>query len=211
MQSIDTTDGESLGRSNRGTESARDAGGPVGLLNPEFGPIEALVGFGVFAMLVDRLTPAAVAGLADRFPDLIAPLTTGTAVLLWLVGGVTVLSIALDLLRTNPRTFTDPEARAAFLDAQRPSTADVRRNLVVMVLGAATALLAWETVVGVFEAMIPVVIEPGGQLPASLSLGNVAIFVVFFLAVAAYARALDRLVVGGAREFLYRHYTGDWE
>ena len=86
MQSIDTTDGESLGRSNRGAESARDAGGPVGLLNPEFGPIEALVGFGVFAVLVDRLTPAAVAGLADRFPDLIAPFTTATAVLLWLVG-----------------------------------------------------------------------------------------------------------------------------
>jgi len=211
MQSIDTTDGESLGRSNRGAESARDAGGPVGLLNPEFGPIEALVGFGVFAVLVDRLTPAAVAGLADRFPDLIAPFTTGTAVLLWLVGGVTVLHVALDLFRPNPRTFTDPEARDAFLDAQRPSAADVRRNLVVMVLGAATALLAWETVVAVFEAMIPVVIEPGGQLPASLSLGNVAILVVFFLAVAAYARALDRLVVGGAREFLYRHYTDDWE
>ena len=124
---------------------------------------------------------------------------------------MTVLHVALDLFRPNPRTFTDPEARDAFLDAQRPSAADVRRNLVVMVLGAATALLAWETVVAVFEAMIPVVIEPGGQLPASLSLGNVAILVVFFLAVAAYARALDRLVVGGAREFLYRHYTDDWE
>ena len=209
MTSVDSTAGDSLGRS-RGATETEETGGPVGLLYPAYGLVEALVGFGVFGMLVDQITPAAVAALTDTYPGLVGPVTTGAAVLLWLVAGAMAMAEAIEQARANPRTFPTAAERTAFLDANRPSEAHYRLNLVVMVLGGSMAVLAWNTVVDVLASAVPVVIDAGGTLPASLTLGNVAVFVVFVVAVAAYARALDRLVVGGAREFLYRTHTNDW-
>ena len=186
--------------------------GPVLLVHPEYGPVEGLVGFGIFYLLVDRLTPALVSALSGPLPDL-APDTIrlGTAGLCWLVFGLTLLSIALTQLADNPRKFADSAARERFLDDHRPTESGLRLHLVLMVFGGATAVLAWDTAVAVLESMFPIVVAAGGPLPAVLSLGNAAILVAFFLGFAAYARGLDRLVVGGMREFLYRTYSGDWE
>ena len=193
--------------SERTTRDSRS----VRLLYPEYGPVEALVGFGVFFLIVEWMTPALVDTLAGPFPDLVPePLTTVTAVLLWVVLGVTVLSIVLTLLTPNPREFGDRSERDAFLDANRPSDREYRFNLVLMVLGGATAVLAWPTFIEVLRETFPMVVELGGPVPTVWTLGNVAIFVVFVLGVAAYTRGLDRLVIGGMREFLYRYHADDW-
>jgi hypothetical protein len=185
---------------------------PVRLLYPEYGPVEALVGFGVFALIVEWLTPALVAALAGPVPDLVPePLTTVTAVLLWVALGATVAAIVLPLLDANPRTFDDRRERDAFLDENRPSDRDYRVNLALMVLGGATAVLAWPTFVAVLRETVPVVVALGGPVPTAWTPGNVAIFAVFVLGVAAYSRGLDRLLVGGMREFLYRYHADDWE
>ena len=182
------------------------------LLYPEYGPIDSIVGFAIFYLLVDALTPTFVDALALVLPDVAtSTLTTGTALALWLVAGITALTVVLPQVAANPRRFDSRDERDAFLDANRPSEMQYKVNLTLLVLGGATAFLAWRTVLDVFRGMLPVVVELGGEIPPVLTAGNVAIFVVFVVGVAAYARGLDRLVIGGVREFLYRTMLDDWE
>lgn len=177
---------------------------PFPLLYPEYGPVDSVVGFGLFYLLVDAVTPTLVEALAGPFPDLASgTVTTGTALALWAVFGLTVLTVVLTQAKPNPRRFDTRAERDAFLDANRPTEWDYRLNLALLVLGGSTAALAWGTAVDVLRGMLPVVVDLGGAVP---SVGNVAVFVVFFVGFAAYSRGLDRLVVGGLRELLYRYH-----
>lgn len=186
--------------------------GPYRLLYPAYGPVESLVGFGLFYLLVDRLTPVVADALAGPVPALVPePFATLVALLLWLVFGLTVGTTVLAQVRANPPTFGSANERDAFLDANRPSERDYRFNLALLVLGGSTAVLAWPTMLEVLRGLLPVVVTLDGTVPAVLTVGNVAVLVVFFLGFAAYARGLDRLVVGGMREFLYRTSADDWE
>jgi hypothetical protein len=215
---IERTDSGSVdtGASDRSTttseRTAHDRRRSVRLLYPEYGPVEALVGFGAFYLILEWMTPTLVDTLAGPLPDLVPdPLTTLTAMLLWLILGIIVAAIVLEFVGENPREFEDRSERDAYLDEHRPSDRDYRHNLALMVLGGATAVLSWSTAIEVLRGTFPVVVELGGVVPPGQSLADGAVFVVFFVGVAAYARGLDRLVVGGMREFLYRYHADDWE
>ena len=220
MQSTDHTDSIDSGavdpgtsdRSTATTERTAQDRRPVRLLYPEYGPLEALIGFGVFYLILDYMMPTLVDTLAGPFPDLVPdPLATGTAMLLWLFLGVIVAATVLDFLDKNPREFEDRSERDTYLDENRPSDRHFQHNLALMFLGGATAVLSWSTAIEVLREMFPVVVELGGLVPPGSSLVDGAVFVVFFIGVAAYARGLDRLVIGGMREFLYRYHVDDWE
>lgn len=185
--------------------------GRLGLLYPEYGPIESLLGFGLFYLLLDTLTPHIVTTLTGPFPDLVPePVTTATAALLWLVGITTLLAIALTQLDANPHTFTDQDARATFLDQHRPTEPFYTRSLGLLVLGGATAYLTWDTTITYLEGLLPVVVDTTGEFPGVMTIENTVVFVLFFVGFAAYARGLDRLIIGGIREFLYRSLDDDW-
>lgn len=174
---------------------------------PAYGPIEAVVGIGLFSLIVDRVTPTLVTKLAEPLPDLVPePLTTFIALLLWLVLGATVVGVALTQFRENPREFTTPENRDEFLALNRPSDWEYYRNGAITLLGGAVAFLTWNTFISVLQDIIVVVIESDGTIEATVTLTDIAVFIIFLVGFASYARGLDRLVVGGVRDLIYRNY-----
>ena len=190
------------------TESEENEHQSVQLLYPKYGPVEALVGLGVFYLIVDQLTPVLVDALAGPLPTLVPdPFTTLAALALWGVAVLTLGTQAYAQLRANPVTFDSRAERDAFLDCERPTNGEYRFNPVLMVLGAATALLAWDGATGFLQDVIPVVIELEGDMPAAMTIENALVFAAFFVGLAAYTRGLDRLVIGGMRELLYRLYA----
>lgn len=184
--------------------------GRIRFVYPEYGPVETLLGIGLFYLLVDRLTPVIVEGLASPFPSLGAEtVRTLLAVSIWVMAGLSFLRLVLTQSKANPRRFESVEALNRFLAERRPTDRHYRFYLVLALLGGTTAMLAWETTLEVLAAMLPMVVTPAGELPAAITVGNAAVLVVFFLGFAASARGLDRLVIGGVREFLYRAYGTD--
>jgi hypothetical protein len=177
------------------------------LYYPAYGPIEAVVGVGLFYLIVDRVTPTLVAGLDGPLPDLVPePLTTFMAFLLWVVLGATVTGVVLTQLRENPREFTTPAECDEFLASNQPSAWEYSRNGAMALLGGAIALLTWNTFIFVLRSITVVVVEPGGAVEATVAVTDVAVFVVFLVGFAACVRGLDRLVVGGLRDLVYRNY-----
>lgn len=186
--------------------------GPFYLLYPEYGAIDSLVGFAIFYLILDTLSPTLVDALATALPS-VAPDTIGTglALLLWLVAGVTALAIVVPQVQANPRRFETRHERDAFLDANRPSATQYRFALALVVLGGIVSVLAWQTFLDVLGALLPFVIELDGTLPSTLSPATVAVFVLFVVGFAAYSRGLDRLVIGVVRDLLYRSTVDEWE
>jgi len=185
---------------------------PVQLLYPQYGPVEALVGVGVFYAIVDRMTPVLVEALEGVLPTLVPdPFTTLLAMFLWAIALLTLGSQVYAQLRPNPLTFESRADRQAYLDRKRPTDGEYTFNLVLLTLGAIIALLAWNGAIGFLEDVIPVVVELDGEVPAAMTVENAFVLAAFFVGLAAYTRGLDRLVIGGMRELLYRLYTGIWE
>ncbi|ACV10311.1 hypothetical protein Huta_0122 [Halorhabdus utahensis DSM 12940] len=195
------------------TESGKvESRHPVQLLYPQYGPVEALVGVGVFYVIVDRMTPVLVEALEGAVPTLVPdPFTTLVAMFLWAIALLTLGSQVYAQLRPNPLTFESRADREAYLDRKRPTDSEYTINLVLLILGATIALLAWNGAIGFLEDVIPVVVELDGEMPAAMTIENALVFAAFFVGLAAYTRGLDRLVIGGMRESLYRLYTGAWE
>lgn len=179
--------------------------GPFSLLYPEYGALDSLVGFAMFSLILETISPTLVDALATALPS-VAPdaIGTGLALLLWLVAFVTALAIVVPQVRANPRRFETRRERDAFLDAKRPSTTQYTVWLAFLALGGTVSYLAWQTFIDVLSAMLPFVIELDGTLPSTVSLANVTVFVLFLVGFAAYSRGLDRLVIGVLRDLLYR-------
>lgn len=175
---------------------------------PSYGPVEAAVGYVLFYLIVERATPVLVDELAAPFPDLVPePFTTYAAILLWLFLVVILLATVRGQLADNPRTFADAGEREAFLEERRRAHWRYRVDGALVVAGGAATVLTWDVFVGVLVDLLSVVVvELDGATPALPGGQEIAIFVVFFVGVAALARGLDRLLVGGVRELLYGRY-----
>lgn len=195
--------------------SAREADGgpPEGddgprVFLPAYGPVEAAVGYVLFFILVDRATPVLVDELAAPFPDAVPePFMTYAAVVLWLVLVALLLATVRGQLAANPRTFADADERESFLDEQRRDRWRYRIDAALVVVGGAATVLTWDVFVAVLVDLLSVVVvELDGATPALPGAEEVAVSVVFLVGVAALARGLDRLLVGGVRELLYRRY-----
>jgi len=177
----------------------------VRLAYPAYGPVESALGFGLFYLIVDRVTPVLVAELSGEFPDLVpGPFRTFTAMLLWLLLGITVLTAVLDQVRDNPRIFDTPEDRREFLADNRPTAGEYWRYAGLAGLGAVVAAVTWDRFFEVLPDLLVVVVsQDGGELAGTPAVDVVA-FVAFFLAFAAFSRGLDGLAVGAFRDLLFR-------
>lgn len=178
---------------------------PVRLAYPAYGPVESALGFGLFYLVVDRVTPVLVAELSGEFPALVPdPFRTFTAMLLWLVLGITVLTAVLDQVRDNPRTFDTPGERREFLADNRPATGEYWRYAGLAGVGGAVAAVTWDSFRDVLPDLLVVVVSQDGAELAGTPLVDVLAFVSFFLGFAALSRGVDRLAVGALRDLLYR-------
>lgn len=196
--------------SDRGSDAVTRPGGRGShrISIPAYGSVEVIVVYVLFYLIVDLATPVIVEELSGPFPDQVPePVTTYAAVTLWLFLGLVLFATVRTQLAENPRVFDDADEREAFLDEHRPTLETSLLSGALVVVGGAAALFTWDVFVAVLEDVLSVlVVELDGDPPALPGAADVALFVSFVGGVAAVARGLDRLVVGGARELLYRRY-----
>lgn len=178
---------------------------PIRVFYPEYGPVEAVLGLGVFYLVVDVATPVLVETLAEPMPGLVPePLTTLTAASVWVVAGLVVFATAVDQWQANPREFESRKERDHFLDASRPDEWRYYAYAGVVLVGATVAYFSWDTFQMVLERSIVTVVEADASIVVGTLDAEVVVFVAFFLGTAAVTRGIDRIVVGSIREFAYR-------
>lgn len=166
---------------------------------PAYGPVEAVLGFALFYVLVDRATPALVDIAADLLPG-VAPgaVQLATALALWFILVVTAIDqfrrqLAALGVATHDQVDPDPATR------QPPSEPLALGYLVAFVfasgIAVSTADRGIDAAITVFAAVAR--LDVAAIVPA-----EVVLVVVFVVAFNVAARCLDRLLVGGVRWLL---------
>jgi hypothetical protein len=163
---------------------------------PPYGPVDALLGYVLFYVVVDRVTPTVVAVAAELFPD-VAPSAVqfALAAFLWFVLVVSTIDqlrrqLAALGLGSHSEVDPDPTSRTP------PSEPMALVSLLGVVLGGAVAWLSFdrglEAVVTVVDAVVRLDV-------GSLLVVDLAVLLVFFVGYGVATWSLDRLVVGGLR------------
>lgn len=166
---------------------------------PAYGPIDALLTFALFYVVVDRATPTVVDVVTDVLPSVSPSLVgLGLAAFLWFVLLATLLDqgrrqlVALGVIDGDVR-------RPTLWSAVLPTGASTVAYLVVLLLSGA---LAWRTFDRAIATAVSVI-----RWIAALDFGafvsvEFLVLVVFFVAFGLAAASLDRLVIGGIRAVL---------
>jgi hypothetical protein len=166
---------------------------------PAYGPIDAVLGLGLFYVVVDRATPTVRAVAGDLFPGL-NPSVVGLALaaLLWFVFLVTLLDqvrrqlAALGLVRGDPG-WVWPDSKPT------PTAVQAAVYLLGVFVGGALAVWLFEGAMETTVALIRVVMALD---PVAFSFGAVVGLVGFFVSFGIATHSLDRLLVGGLRVVL---------
>ncbi|MEF8807633.1 hypothetical protein [Natronomonas sp.] len=163
---------------------------------PAYGPIEAVLGYLLFYVIVGRVTPAVVTVFSETVLDLSpSVIRLGLAAALWFVLAVTVIDQARrQLAALGFLTYEDLQLRV--WSRVSPWSLRTAGYLLAFVAGTAVAAATFEAAVEALLSLIPVVatIDAGAFDVLAFSL-----MVVFFLAYSIAAHALDRLVIDGIR------------
>lgn len=164
---------------------------------PAFGPIEAALGFGLFYVLLARLTPA----ITMRFSTVldIDPSLTGfgLAVALWFGLALTVLEQARRQLAALGLVSPGESELRIWSRVESPAIR-IAGYLLALAVGAGLARLTYESAVDGLLALIGFGSENGF---VSLDAWAVLELIGFFVAYSIAAHSLDRLVIGGLRSF----------
>lgn len=162
---------------------------------PAYGPLEAALGYVLFYVLVDRVTPAVVDVFSETVLD-VSPsvVRVGLAALLWFVLVVT----AVDELRRQLAALGVVTDQPRVRGWSRVALSSLRTAgyLVALAGGGGVAALTFERAVGTIQSLIPVVATVD---PAGIDLLEVFVMVVFFVAYSTATHALDQLVIGAIR------------
>jgi len=166
---------------------------------PAYGPVDAVLGFVLFYVLVERATPTVVDVITGAVPS-IAPATVGLglALFLWFVLVVT----AIDQVRRQLAAFgvgSDRDVRRAERVRPTPTGKQVAVYVALLVSGGAIAALtfepAMETAVSLIEVVATIDVE-------AFSLAAFLVMALFFVSYEAATWSADRLLVGGVRALL---------
>jgi hypothetical protein len=177
------------------TDSQADLHRPARYV-PAYGPVDAVLGYALFYVVVDRVTPTVVDVGTTVLPG-VAPSAIGFALAaaLSFILVVTVVDqlrrqLAAAGLSSHSEIDPDPSTRTP------PSEPLALGYLLVGVFGGGIAWLTFEPAMRALNSLIPVVatLDVGGFVVAQF-----VVLVVFFLSFAAATRSLDRLLVGGVR------------
>ena len=166
---------------------------------PAYGPVDALLGYVLFYVIVDRATPTVVEAITGALPS-IAPSTVGLglALLLWFVLVVT----AIDQGRRQLAAFgvgSDADVRRAERVRPTPTRTQVAVYVGLLVVGGVLAALTFDPAIETAVSLIEVVATLDVE---ALSLMAFLVMVVFFVSYKAATWSADRLLVGGVRAFL---------
>ena len=166
---------------------------------PAYGPIDALLGYVVFYVFVDRATPTVVDVLTAAVPDMAASLIRlGLAGVLWFILAVTLIDQLRRQLAALGIGGRDDVSRA---ERSRVAPTELRfvGYLAVLLLGGIVAAWTFEPAIRAGINFIRIV----GTLDVSaFVIVEFVLMIVFFIAFASATRALDRLIIGGIRKLL---------
>jgi len=171
-------------------------GGGIAEEFPAYGPVEAVLGYALFYVLVDRTTPAVVEVFSETVLDLSPSFVGfGLAAALWFVLAVSGLNqVRRQLAALGAVSYDDYELRV--WSRVTPSSVRTVGYLLGVVGGGAVAALTFEPAVDALLGLIPVV---GAVDVASFDLAGLLVLVTFFVAYSVATHSLDRLVVDGIR------------
>lgn len=186
------------------------AGRPPGVSTyyPRYGTVRSLLWFGLFYLAVGRATGAVVETLRAVDPSADPALVRlGMAASLWIVLAAVAVGELRRQARGNPEEFLARQVLVEFADQHRPAAREHVGWLLAALAGGAVARLARERFFGALDDALLV----GRRLAEQGTLGpfsrmNLAWGVAFLAGFALVAHAADRVVVGGAREAIYRYY-----
>lgn len=175
---------------------------------PRYGTVRSLLWFGLLYLAVARATGAAVETLRAVVPAVDPSLVRlGAAAALWVALGLVAAAELRRQARGNPERFVARQVLVAFAEQHRPTPREHAGWLLAAAAGGAVALVARERFFGALDDALLV----GGRLAERGALGpfspaNLAWGVAFLAGFALVAHGVDRVVVGGSREAIYRYY-----
>ena len=161
---------------------------------PAYGPIEAVLGYVLFYVLVDRVTPAVVDAFVAVLDVSASFVGFGLAAVLWFVFVLTVVDETRRQLAALGRVAGQPRARV--WSRVTPASLRTAGYLVGLIVGAGVAAATFERALATILSLIPVVatVDAAGVDPA-----GIVVLIVFFVAYSVATHSLDRLVIGAVR------------
>ena len=166
---------------------------------PAYGPIEAILGYLLFYVLVGRVTPAIVTVFSDRVLDLPpSVIRFGLASALWFMLVVTAIDqIRRQLAALGVGRYDDYQLRLW----SRVTSPSLRTAgyVLAMVAGATIAVVTFDRAIEALLSLIPVVATVD---VVAFDFIGLFVLVVFFLSYSVATHSLDRLVIGGVRALM---------
>lgn len=174
---------------------------------PEYGPVEGVLGLGLFYVFVGRATAVIMASVAESplgfSADLIGLLG---ALLLWFVVLTTLFAQAKAQLDANPHRFDDRDDRDAFLAAKTPDELSYLLNLGLAAVGGYVVVSYWEVALTAFEGWMRLFATAGFDAIGPGDWVAAVVVAVFVLGFALLSHGVDRLLVGAVREVVALGY-----
>ena len=183
------------------TEERRPAGQDGRwLLYPEYGLIDAILGYAMFYVVVSTVTDPIAEGLAGILGVGPEAIRTWFAIGLWVILGFTVLGQLTTQLKDNPHRFSSAEERRAFIERRAPSPLRYLGAILATAVGGTIAwLLIDEFLIAIVSVAIVIV---GPATITGLSLWTVVWLVCFSVGFGLFTFGLDRLVIGLVRDLI---------
>lgn len=161
---------------------------------PAYGPIDAILGYLLFYVLIDRTTPGIVTVFSETVLDLSPSfMRFGLAIVLWFILVVIIIDqTRRQLAALGVVTYDDHQLRV--WSRVTPSSVRTSGYLFAFVAGAVIAVITFDLAVEVLVSLIPIM--------ATVDVGAFDIIglfemIVFFLAYSIASHSLDRLLIGG--------------
>jgi hypothetical protein len=160
---------------------------------PAYGPIEAILGYVLFYVLVGRATPVVVETFSETVLDLPPSfLRFGLAIALWFVLAVTAIDqVRRQLAALGLVSYDEYQLRV--WSRVTPSSLRTTGYLVAVVVGGGIAVLTFQPAVETLLSLIPVFATVD---PARIDIVGLLAMVTFFVAYGIATHSLDRLVIG---------------
>jgi len=163
---------------------------------PAYGPIDAVLGYTLFYVVVDRVTPAVVEVFSETLLDL-SPSFVGFALAaaLWFILGVTVVDqTRRQLAALGVGSYDEYQLRV--WSRVTPTSVRTAGYLAALAVGATVAALTFERAIEALLGFIPAVATAD---VAAFDVVGVVVLIVFFVSYGVATHSLDRLVIGTIR------------
>lgn len=174
---------------------SRRTGGPADEF-PAYGPIDAVLGYVLFYVVIDRTTPAVVEVFSETVLDLSPSFVGfGLAAALWFILVVTVIDqTRRQLAALGVGSYDEYQLRV--WSRVTPASVRTAGYLVALAVCGTLAVLTFEPAIEALLGFIPVVATADA---AAFDVVGVVVLVVFFVSYGVATHALDRLVIGTIR------------